>query len=132
VVVDALTGLGHAATALAEAGPVQAAEAAAAVDAVLVLTSSSGFTTPAAQVELVGALAASGTPVVHASLRNPYDVVHVGEVAASLAAYGNADASLRALAGVLSGSVALRGKLPVAIPTADGSGEAFPLGHGLG
>ena len=132
VVVDALTSLGHAATALAGATPEQAAEAAAAVDAVLVLTSSSGFTTPAAQVALVEALAETGTPVVHASLRNPYDVVHVGEVAASLAAYGNADASLRALAGVLAGEVKARGKLPVAIPTADGTGEAFPLGHGLG
>lgn len=132
VVVDALISLGHAATALPEATPEQAAEAAAAVDAVLVLTSSSGFTTPAAQVAVVEALAASGTPVVHASLRNPYDVVHVGEVAASLAAYGNADASLQALAGVLAGEVKARGKLPVAIPTADGTGEAFPLGHGLG
>ena len=132
VVVDALIELGHAATALVDAGPERAAEAAAAVDAVLVLTSSSGFTTPAAQVELVGALAATGTPVVHAALRNPYDVVHVGEVAASIAAYGNADASLRALAGVLAGTVAARGKLPVAIPAADGTGEAFPLGHGLG
>lgn len=132
VVVDALTSLGHAATALAGATPEQAAEAAAAVDAVLVLTSSSGFTTPAAQVALVEALAATGTPVVHVSLRNPYDVVHVGEVAASLAAYGHADVSLRALAGVLAGEVKARGKLPVAIPTADGTGEAFPLGHGLG
>ncbi|MFD4008228.1 glycoside hydrolase family 3 protein [Brachybacterium paraconglomeratum] len=132
VAVEALTSLGHAATALAGATPEQAAEAAAAVDAVLVLTSSSGFTTPAAQVALVEALAATGTPVVHASLRNPYDVVHVGEVAASLATYGNADASLRALAGVLAGEVKARGKLPVAIPSADGTGEAFPLGHGLG
>ena len=131
VVVDALTGLGHAATALVDASPERAAEAAAAVDAVLVLTSSSGFTTPAAQVALVRALVGTGTPVVHASLRNPYDVVHVGEVAASIAAYGNADASLRALAGVLAGTVAPRGKLPVAIPAADGTGEAFPLGHGL-
>jgi beta-N-acetylhexosaminidase len=80
----------------------------------------------------VKALVATGTPVVHASLRNPYDVVHVGPVAASLAAYGNADASLQALAGVLAGEVKARGRLPVAIPTADGTGEAFPLGHGLG
>jgi beta-N-acetylhexosaminidase len=56
----------------------------------------------------------------------------VGPVAASLAAYGNADASLQALAGVLAGEVKARGRLPVAIPTADGTGEAFPLGHGLG
>lgn len=109
----------------------QAAAVAEGVDAVLVLTSSAGFVTPAAQVELVEALVATGTPVIHAALRNPYDVVHVGEVAVSLASYGNADASLRALAGVLTGTVRTRGKLPVAIPQADGTGEAYPLGHGL-
>ena len=109
----------------------QATTAARGVDAVLVFTSSSGFTTPAAQVAMVADLVAGGTPVVHASLRNPYDVVHVGEVAASLAAYGDADCSLRAVAGVVAGAVRLRGRLPVAIPTADGTGEAFPIGHGL-
>ncbi|MGP9538011.1 glycoside hydrolase family 3 protein [Brachybacterium sp. AOP43-C2-M15] len=132
VAVDALTELGHAATALAEASAEEAAEAAAAVDAVLVLTSSSGFATPEGQVAMVEALAATGTPVVHASLRNPYDVVHVGGVAASLAAYGDSDASLRAIAGVLAGEVTARGTLPVAIPESDGTGEAFPIGHGLG
>ncbi|NMA78858.1 MAG: glycosyl hydrolase [Actinomycetales bacterium] len=118
-------------TALPDPAPEQAAEVAAGVDAVLVFTSSAGFVTPAAQVELVDALVTTGVPVIHASLRNPYDVVHVGEVAVSLAAYGNADASLQALAGVLTGTVRTRGKLPVAIPQADGTGEAFPLGHGL-
>ena len=118
-------------TALPDPAPEQAAEVAAGVDAVLVFTSSAGFVTPAAQVELVEALVTTGVPVIHASLRNPYDVVHVGEVAVSLAAYGNADASLRALAGVLTGTVRTRGKLPVAIPQTDGTGEAYPLGHGL-
>ncbi len=132
VVVDELISLGHAATALNGPIPEDAAEAAAAVDTVLVLTSSSGFTTPASQVALVGALAGSGTSVVHAAVRNPYDVVHVGEVAASLATYSTADVSLRALAGVLAGTVKPSGTLPVPIPTADGSGEAFPIGHGLG
>ena len=128
VVVDELISLGHAATALNGPIPEDAAEAAAAVDTVLVLTSSSGFTTPASQVALAG----SGTSVVHAAVRNPYDVVHVGEVAASLATYSTADVSLRALAGVLAGTVKPSGTLPVPIPTADGSGEAFPIGHGLG
>ncbi|MGP9845165.1 glycoside hydrolase family 3 protein [Brachybacterium sp. 107] len=119
-----MTSIDNAATAEAEA-------AARGVDATLVFTSSSGFTTPAAQAALVEQLAAGDTPVLHASLRNPYDVVHVGEVAASMAAYGNSDCNLRAVAGVVAGAVNLRGKLPVAIPTADGTGETFPLGHGL-
>lgn len=132
VVAEALAEQGLSVTVLEQPDPAQAADAAQRADAVLVFTSSASFETPAAQVELVTALAATGTPVLHASLRNPYDVVHVGEVAVSLAAYGNADASLRALAGVLTGEVRTRGTLPVAIPTADGTGEAFPLGHGLG
>jgi len=132
VAAEALREHGLAATVLAGASPEEAAAATEdGIEVALVFTSSSGFTTPAAQVAMVAALAATGTPVVHASLRNPYDVVHVGEVAASLAAYGNADASLRAIAGVLAGTVRTRGKLPVPIPTADGTGEAYPLGHGL-
>lgn len=131
VATQALVTRGLQATALAGATPEQAAAAAADVDAVLVFTSASGFTTPASQVAMVKALVATGTPILHASLRNPYDVVHVGEVAASLAAYGNSDCNLEAVAGVLAGDVSLRGTLPVAIPTADGSGEAFPIGHGL-
>ena len=108
-----------------------AAEAASRVDAVVVLTSSSGFITPPEQVELVAALIDTGTPVVDVSLRNPYDVVHLMDVAVAIAAYGDSDAGLTALAGVLSGALRTRGRLPVPIPTADGTGEAFPLGHGL-
>ena len=131
VATQALVAHGLQATALAGATPEQAATAAADVDAVLVFTSSSGFKTPASQVAMVKALVGTGTPVINVSLRNPYDVVHVGEVAASLAAYGNSDCNLEAVAGALAGDVSLRGTLPVAIPTADGSGEAFPIGHGL-
>lgn len=125
---DSLVMLNAAGTMAADA---EVDAAARGVDAVLVVTSSSGFTTPASQVATVEKLAGGDVPVLHASLRNPYDVVHVGEVAASMAAYGNSDCNLRAVAGVVAGAVNLRGKLPVAIPTADGTGEAFPLGHGL-
>ena len=131
VAAQALLAHGLQATPLAGATPEQAAAAAADVDVALVFTSSSAFTTPASQVAVVTALAATGTPVVHVSLRNPYDVVHVGEVAASLAAYGNSDCNLEAVAGALAGDVTLRGSLPVTIPQADGTGEAYPLGHGL-
>lgn len=131
VLTAALTELGLAATSLAGASPEQAAAAAADVDAVLVLTSASGFRPSTSQIALVQAVVASGTPVVHTALRNPYDVVHVGEVGASLATYGNTDVSLRSLAKVLAGEVRATGSLPVPIPTADGTGEAYPLGHGL-
>ncbi|GAA1487864.1 glycoside hydrolase family 3 protein [Brachybacterium sacelli] len=128
---EALSEQGLEATTLAGATAVQAAAAAQDVEAALVFTSSTSFETPAAQVELVAALVATGTPVLHASLHNPYDVVHVGDVAASLAAYGDSACSLRAVAGAVAGSVHTTGRLPVPIPTADGTGEAFPLGHGL-
>ncbi len=131
VLVTALNARGLDASALPGASPEAAAAAAADADAVLVLTRSSGFRTPSSQVAVVEAVAATGATVIHAALRNPYDVVHVGEVAASLATYSTVDCSLEALAGAISGDVTLRGTLPVAIPTADGSGEAYPLGHGL-
>lgn len=132
VAVEALNDLGFTATGLAEANAKDAAAAAEDADAVLVFTSSGGFETPAEQVAVVKALSATEATVVHASLRNPYDVVHVGEVGASIAGYGNADATLQAIAGVLAGDVTAGGTLPVAIPEADGTGEAYPLGFGLG
>ncbi|MGO1258427.1 MAG: glycoside hydrolase family 3 protein, partial [Brachybacterium sp.] len=131
VAAQALEAHGLSATPLAGATPERAATAAADVDVALVFTSSSGFRTPASQVAMVRALAETGTPVIHVLLRNPYDVVHVGAVASSLAAYGNSDCNLEAVAGALAGDVSLRGTLPVPIPTADGTGEAYPVGHGL-
>ncbi|ATG52941.1 glycosyl hydrolase [Brachybacterium vulturis] len=131
VVAGALAAHGLEAIVLADASPEQAVAAAAAADVSLVLTRSSRFETSAAEVAMVRALAATDTPVVHTALRNPYDIVHVGPVAASLATYSTTDCSLEALAGVLAGDVTLQGTLPVPIPTADGTGEAYPMGHGL-
>ncbi|MGO1407694.1 MAG: glycoside hydrolase family 3 protein [Brachybacterium sp.] len=131
VVVQALAEHGLEARALPGASEEEAAAAADEVDSVLVLTRSHRFETSAAEVAMVQALAATGTPVLHASLRNPYDVVHVGEVAASIAAYSNADASLQAIAKLIAGEIKAKGTLPVPIPTADGTGEAYPIGHGL-
>lgn len=107
----------------------RAVAAAGDADAVLVLTSSSGFVTPAAQVDLVSDLVATGKPVINASLRNPYDVVHLPEVNSSIAAYGNSACNLRAVARLVAGDITPKGTLPVAIPEADGTGEAYPLGH---
>lgn len=106
-----------------------AAEAASGKDAALVLTSSIEFETPPEQIDLVSQVAGTGAPVLSASLRNPYDVVHLGEVAASIAAYGNADCDVRAVARLIAGQISPQGSLPVAIPEADGTGEAFPIGH---
>ena len=121
--------------ALADVG-IQASRGAAAdaadADLAVVLTSSSTFVTPSAQVQAVRDAVASGTPVLHAALRNPYDVVHVGEVDTSVALYSDAMCSLRALAAIVVGRARPGGRLPVAIPTADGTGEAFALGFGLG
>lgn len=107
----------------------KAVAAAAGVDAVLVLTSSAGFVTPKAQVDLVKALVATGKPVVNASLRNPYDVVHVGPVNSSIAAYGNSACNLKAIGRLVAGGIKPKGELPVPIPEADGTGEVYPLGH---
>ena len=136
VVVEELQALGVAAVPiLVAADDTDAAQEAVAaadeVDAVLALTMSAGFQTPAAQVKLVKDLVATGMPVIHAALRNPYDVVQVGPVDASLAVYAHAECSMRALARAVTGEIRTKGTLPVAIPNADGTGEAFPLGHGL-
>src|SRR5699024_4639500 len=120
---------GHLLEEIDEAASEAAAEAAAGMDAALVLTSSAEFETPPEQVDLVAQVAARGTPVLSASLRNPYDVVHLGPVAASIAAYGNAGCGVRAVARRGAGEIAPHGTLPVAIPEADGSGEAYPIGH---
>lgn len=111
------------------AAQAKAVAAAADAEAVLVFTSSAGFVTPKVQVDLVKALVATGKPVINASLRNPYDVVHVGPVNSSIAAYGNSACNVRAVARLVAGDIKPKGTLPVAIPEADGTGEAYPLGH---
>ncbi|WP_324650255.1 glycoside hydrolase family 3 protein [Georgenia sp. H159] len=100
-------------------------------DVVVVLTHSAAFAPSAAQRSLVSALAATDTPVVQVAVRNPYDVAGTAATDAALAAYGYADVSLEATARVLMGDVNPVGRLPVAIPTASGTGTLFPLGHGL-
>jgi beta-N-acetylhexosaminidase len=86
----------------------------------------------AAQQALVRALLATGTPVVAAAMRNPYDVSYLTEAPTYLATYGYTAGSIEALVRVLFGEIAPVGRLPVTIPRADGSGVLYPLGHGLG
>lgn len=86
----------------------------------------------AAQTRLVRALLATGTPVVVAAMRNPYDVASFPEAPTVLDTYGYTSHQIQSLVRVLFGEVNPAGRLPVSIPRADGSGELFPFGHGLG
>ena len=85
-----------------------------------------------AQTQLVGALRATGKPVVVAAMRNPYDVASFPEAPTVLDTYGYTADQIESLVRVLFGEVNPTGRLPVSIPRADGTGELFPFGHGLG
>ncbi|MGH1565215.1 glycoside hydrolase family 3 protein [Mumia sp. DW29H23] len=93
-----------------------------------------GLPTPAAvaQTNLVRALLATGKPVVVAAMRNPYDVASFPEAQTVLDTYGYTAGQVESLVRVLFGEVDPAGRLPVSIPRADGTGELFPFGHGLG
>ena len=85
-----------------------------------------------AQTQLVRALLATGKPVVVAAMRNPYDVASFAEAPTVLDTYGYTAHQIESLVRVLFGEVNPTGKLPVSIPRADGTGELFSFGHGLG
>ncbi|MFF8814814.1 glycoside hydrolase family 3 protein [Streptomyces pactum] len=128
--------LGYATTHLATGRAPDAAQIDAAVaaalgrDAVVVTTDNVGATS--AQRTLVSRLLATGVPVVHLAVRNPYDIAHLSGVRASLVSYGWAEVELRAAARVISGRVDPRGKLPVPIQRADDPAKVlFRSGHGL-
>ncbi len=104
----------------------QAVALAAQVDLVVVTTNNAN----AAQQDLVGALLASGKPVVWAGVRNPYDIAGNTSAPTYLATYGFTPGSLESLARVMFGEVNPSGKLPVTIP-ATGGGVLYPFGHGL-
>jgi beta-N-acetylhexosaminidase len=86
----------------------------------------------AAQTRLVQALLATGRPIVVAAMRNPYDVASFPEASTVLDTYGYTADQVESLVRVLFGEVNPTGRLPVSIPRADGTGELFPFGHGLG
>jgi beta-N-acetylhexosaminidase len=85
-----------------------------------------------AQTQLVRALLATGKPVVVAAMRNPYDVASFAEAPTVLDTYGYTAHQIESLVRVLFGEVDPTGRLPVSVPRADGTGELFPFGHGLG
>jgi beta-N-acetylhexosaminidase len=108
----------------------EAVAAAQGRDAVVVTTDNVGATS--AQRILVSRLLATGVPVVHLAVRNPYDIAQLGGVRASLASYCWTEVELRAAARVIAGRVDPRGKLPVPVQRADAPAEVlFPIGHGL-
>jgi beta-N-acetylhexosaminidase len=86
----------------------------------------------AAQTRLVRALLATGKPVVVAAMRNPYDVASFPEAPTVVDTYGYTADQVESLVRVLLGEVNPTGRLPVSIARADGTGELFPFGHGLG
>lgn len=88
--------------------------------------------TAAAQTALVEALLETGTPVVVAAVRNPYDVASFPSAPTVVDTFGYTTAQLRSLVKVLFGEVEPRGQLPVSIPSPDGTRQLFPFGHGLG
>jgi beta-N-acetylhexosaminidase len=108
----------------------EAVAAARGRDAVVVTTDNVGATS--AQRTLVSRLLATGVPVVHLAVRNPYDIAHLGHVPASLVSYCWTEVELRAAARVIAGRAEPRGKLPVPIQRADDPAKVlFRSGHGL-
>ncbi|MBI0298458.1 glycoside hydrolase family 3 C-terminal domain-containing protein [Streptomyces sp. PRKS01-29] len=103
-------------------------------DAVVVTTYD--IASGSAQRTLVARLVATGVPVVHLALRNPYDIARLDgrgtAPAASLATYCWTDVELRAAARVIAGRATPRGKLPVPVRRADDPSRVlYPIGHGL-
>ncbi|MEV6121661.1 glycoside hydrolase family 3 protein [Streptomyces sp. SID8352] len=128
--------LGYSTTRLAtgrtpDAAAIDAAVAAArGRDAVVVTTDNVNATS--AQRTLVARLLATGVPVIHLAVRNPYDIAHLPGVRASLVSYCWTEVELRAAARVIAGRVEPRGKLPVPIQRADDPAKVlFRAGHGL-
>ncbi len=68
-----------------------------------------------AQLDLVEAVAATGTPVVAVALRGPWDVAAYPPAVTALATYSILPDSLQALAAVLAGQADAPGRLPVAV-----------------
>ncbi|WP_394276274.1 glycoside hydrolase family 3 protein [Luteococcus sp.] len=133
---DALRAHGSTVTTLQTgASPDQAtiAEAvAAAREAQVTVVTTYNVTAGSAQAALVAALRGAGVKVVVVALRNPYDIAHFPEVEAYLASFAWSREAMRAVADVLVGRTPPAGKLPVAVPTADGTATLYPYGAGIG
>jgi beta-N-acetylhexosaminidase len=136
VLAGALTELGFTATALSTgtspSTSTVARAVAAAREADAVVVGTYNVTASSTQKTLVRELLATGKPVVAVAVRNPYDVAHLPDVPAFLAAYSWTDVELRAAARVIAGRAAPRGRLPVPLMRAgDPASVLYPVGHGL-
>ena len=69
-----------------------------------------------AQLRLVEAVVATGTPTVAVAIRGPWDIAGYPAGVASLAIYSILPGSLEALAAVVSGEATAVGRLPVGLP----------------
>ncbi len=71
-------------------------------------------------------------PTAVMAIRNPYDIMYLPKAQAYLCVYGRA-AGPNTPAGIkaIFGEINPQGKLPVAIPTADGKSILYARGHGL-
>lgn len=109
----------------------EAAERARQKDLVVVTTNKAWASEE--QQRLVEELRQTGTPVVVAAVRDPYDIAHFPEAETYVATYGYRPVSMQSLARTMFGEVEPEGRLPVSIPAADDPDETlYPYGHGLG
>ncbi|MGI8448406.1 MAG: glycoside hydrolase family 3 protein [Streptosporangiaceae bacterium] len=104
---------------------------ASAADAQVIVAATQNAVSDPAQRQLVRELVATGTPVVVLATGLPYDLGLFRGIRAALASYSSSGVSLNAAAGVLTGRLHPRGRLPVTIPAAHG-GTPFRYGTGLG
>ncbi|WP_324652659.1 glycoside hydrolase family 3 protein, partial [Georgenia sp. H159] len=84
-----------------------------------------------AQQEMVEALAETGTPVIVVATRNPYDINVFPGADAVLNIYGWNNVNFHGAVAALAGDISPSGKLPVNVPTADGTGVLLEMGFGL-
>jgi beta-N-acetylhexosaminidase len=74
------------------------------------------------QLDLVDAIASTGTPTIAVALRGPWDIAGYPAGVTALATYSILPGSLEALAAVLAGEQDAPGRLPVRLPIADRAG----------
>jgi beta-N-acetylhexosaminidase len=118
-------------TGVPDPGDITAAVSAAANNDLIVVTTNDVFTDPKQnQEQLMTALLGTGKPLIVAAVAGPYDVRYFSTIGTYVAAYGFQPVSMHALANVLTGTKPT-GRLPVTVPTLDGSGTLLGYGSGL-
>lgn len=98
----------------------------------MVVVTTSGAGTNAAQQKLVAALQATGKPVLVVALGVPYDIADLPGTQSYLATYSSTPVALESVARLLDGAITPRGKLPVDIPSRTNPDVIqYPFGTGL-